>query len=310
MIVHNSIDWSVIIKFSWKNVAYSLSVTLIAVILDFTFGDFLQIPIAIIATLGTALAIMLGFRNGSAYERWWEARKIWGGIVNDSRTFARQVLSMINADHGSGGITNVQKELIHAHLAHIHALRLQLRVISDEKAWDEDVFARIDSETMSGIRSKSNKAAQLLILQGKKLEQCRNSGQLSDYRHTQIDNTLTRFSDYQGKSERIKNTPFPKAYEIFNRILLNLFILFLPFSLLPILNGLNEWWLVIPVTVLTSWVFYGIHEMGILMAAPFENFRWDVPLDAICNTIEIDLLQAVNTKQVPEKLHPENGVLM
>jgi len=80
---------------------------------------------------------------------------------------------------------------------------------------------------------------------------------------------------------------------------------------LPIFNDINGWWLVFPVTVLIGWVFFGIHEMGLLMAMPFENFRWGVPLNAICNTIEIDLLEALEAKQIPEKLQPdEGGVIM
>lgn len=270
---------------------------------------------AIIATLGTALAIMLGFRNGSAYERWWEARKIWGGMVNDSRTYTRQVLSMVSSDHTTEAdgikINEIQRDIINTHISFVNALRLQLRQISSKEEWNEKVYKDLSQETLSLIEHSSNKATQLLIQQGRKLKTCQNKGFINDFQHMQMDDTLTRFSDYQGKSERIKNTPFPKAYEIFNRILLDLFILFLPFSLLPIFNDMDGWWLVFPVTVMISWVFYGIHEMGLLMAKPFENFRWDVPLNSICNTIEIDMLEATHTKQVPDKLLPnEEGVMM
>ncbi len=316
MIIRNKVDWPLVYKFSKKNILFSLTVTSLATLLHFTVGmDSWQIPLAIIATLGTALAIVLGFRNGSAYERWWEARKIWGGIVNDSRTYTRQVLSMVNLNHAVNHdpikVKEIQRDVITTHLSFINALRLQLRELSNADEWEEKVFQGLNKETMEFIQSKSNKATQLLIQQGKKLEHCQNEGLINDFCRIQMDNTLTRLSDYQGKSERIKNTPFPKAYEIFNRILLNLFIFFLPFSLLPIFTDLDGWWLVFPVTVMISWVFYGIHQMGLLMAKPFENFRWDVPLDAICNTIEIDLLEAIGATEVPNKLHPnKDGILM
>ncbi len=316
MIVHNKIHWRLILKFSLANILFSLAVTLLAVILHFTFKmDSWQIPMAIIATLGTALAIILGFRNGSAYERWWEARKVWGGIVNDSRTYARQVLSMVNLDHATDdkslNVNEIQSDILNTHISFINALRLQLRENSNVDEWDQKVFNNLNEETLRIIQEKSNKATQLLIQQGKKLEDCLNAGLINDFQHMNMDNTLTRFSELQGKSERIKNTPFPKAYELFNRILLDLFIIFLPFSLLPIFKDMNGWWPVFPVTVMISWVFYGIHKMGLLMAKPFENFRWDVPLDAICNTIEIDLLEAAEANEIPDKLLPtDDGVLM
>ncbi len=315
MIVENKIHWDVIFKYSLNNILFSLSVTLIAVVLHFTMGvDSWQIPMAIIATLGTALAIMLGFRNGSAYERWWEARKIWGGLVNDSRSYTRQALSLINPpdtsdDHDSEA-REIQRDIITSHISFIHALRLQLRDVSGSEQWNEKVYRGLKDETRAVISRKSNKATQLLIQQGLKLDACKKAGLLSEYGRIQMDTTLSKFSDHQGKAERIKKTPFPKAYEIFNRILLNLFILFLPFSLLPIFHDMNGWWLVFPVTVLIAWVFYGIHRMGIHMAKPFENFRWDVPIDAICNTIEIDMLEAVDNPDIPQKLEPVDGILM
>ncbi|MCA6074644.1 bestrophin family protein [Fulvivirga sedimenti] len=315
MITHNKINWPFIFKFSWKNILFSLSVTVLATVLHFNYGvNSWQIPMAIIATLGTALAIILGFRNGSAYDRWWEARKIWGGMVNDSRSYARQVLSMINLDNANDPETiklkEIQRDIVNTHIGFINALKLQLRGIADQDMWNDKVYSTLNEHTLAQVRDKSNKATQLLIQQGKKLEDCQRAGLIDDFRHMQLDNTLTRFSDYQGKSERIKGTPFPKAYELFNSILLDLFILFLPFALLPIFDQMNGWWLVFPITVMISWAFYSIHRLGILIANPFENFRWDVPLDAICNTIEIDMLEAVESDVIPEKLKPVDGVLM
>lgn len=316
MIVHNKFDWQLVLKFSLKNILFSIGVTSLAFLLHFTIGvNSWQIPITIIATLGTALAIILGFRNGSAYDRWWEARKIWGGLVNDSRTYLRQILSMVHPNseksENDESLNAVQKDLIFTHLSFIHALRLQLRGNSDEIEWNEKVYRAMNEKTRKEIRDKSNKATQLLIQQGMKLDECLKNGFINEIIYINMDNTLTRLSDHQGKSERIKHTPLPKAYEIFNRILLGLFIFFLPFSLLPIFNQMGELWLVFPLTILISWVFFGIHKMGLLMANPFENFRWDVPLDAICNTIEIDLLEAINADSIPEKLKPdEDGILM
>lgn len=316
MIVHDKFDFKLVFKYSYKNILLSFGLTSLAVFLHFIIElDSWQIPITIIATLGTALAIVLGFRNGSAYDRWWEARKIWGGLVNDSRTFARQVLSMVKSSNAlSQDVSEVEaikKELIMTHISFINALRLQLRGNKDENEWNQKVYKGLQNELQAVVKSKSNKATQLLIQQGMNLDKCVSLGLTDDFRHMNMDNTLTRLSESQGKSERIKGTPFPKAYEIFNRILLELFIVFLPFSLLPIFSDLKGWWLVFPVTMMISWVFYGIHKMGILMAKPFDNFRWDVPLDAICNTIEIDLLEALGENEIPEKLQPdEEGILM
>ena len=315
MVIRDTINWVYLFIYSWKNIMFSAGVTAVAVVLHNALGlDSWQIPMAIIATLGTALAIILGFRNGSAYDRWWEARKIWGGVVNDSRTWTREVLSMLTlreaSDQDPEQLRVAQFRLIHGHIAFINAVRLQLRQVQDPEKWEDSVYRHLSAITRNEIENKSNKATQLLIDQGQALNEYFERGYLDDFRHMQLDNTLTRFSDYQGKAERIKNTPLPKAYELFNRILLDLFIFCLPFALLPIFTGVKAWWLVFPVTIIIGWVFYVIHRVGVIISNPFENDRWDVALDSICNTIEIDMLEAIESGNIPEKLQPEDGIIM
>ncbi len=149
MVLRDRINWARLFIYSWPNILYSAAVTIIAVILHFALGlDSWQIPTVIIATLGTALAIILGFRNSSAYDRWWEARKIWGPLVNDSRSWTRQVLSMVNLREAEipdeAHLRGIRFRLIQTHIAFVNALRLLLRGVKDEDLWNITVYRHLD----------------------------------------------------------------------------------------------------------------------------------------------------------------------
>lgn len=314
MIVRKNLKWSVILRTSWIMLVLWLTLSTLAYILFFRFGiTAIAIPFAPVGVLGTALSIFLGFRNSSSYDRWWEARKIWGGIVNNSRTFARQVISLssLKDDQQDSGkkIHSYRRDLVYRHLAWINALRLQLRQQNQKEVWEKEVLSFLKTEDIALLENAKNKATQLIMLQAKQIADGTSKTFFDDFRHIQLDNTLTEFYNLQGQAERIKNTPLPRQYDYFNRLFMQLFVFLLPFSLLEIFTKSGLPVLMIPLTVLTGFVFYVVESVGRRNEDPFENKITDTPMTALCCTIEIDLKQMLGETKLPEKMTPIDGFL-
>lgn len=268
-----------------------------------------DLPVLPVAMLGTALSILLGFRNGSAYDRWWEARKIWGGIINMSRTLAVQI-ETYSEDQ------NLIKNTIYRHLAYIHALRLNLRGQTNE--FQETVAQYISPTEWAEIANSANIPTQILRNQSLAFKQAAKDGKIhSEFKLFELMGSIKELFDLQGKAERIKKTPFPKYYELYVNVFFYAFITLFPFSLIGKFGelshniGHNITWLIIPVTILVGFVFAAIDKSGSETEDPFENKISDTPMTAICIVIERDLRQMLGEKEIPENLSPnENGVIM
>jgi ion channel-forming bestrophin family protein len=133
---------------------------------------------------------------------------------------------------------------------------------------------------------------------------------LDTFSYIQMDDTITRLTDLQGRCERIKSTPLPRPYDYYTMAFLNLFLFFFPFAFIQDLENLGETYLIFPITMLVGWMFYQIYVLGKVLSSPFENYNTDVAMSAICTIIEIDLKEVINEKNVPEPLQPVKGVLM
>lgn len=295
------------IRFSWKNILFSTCCWALAFAsMRTTDLPRIEIPISIIAVLGTALAIILAFRNSSAYERWWEARIIWGGLLNESRTFARQIITFSDQT----GSATESRVLIYMVIGWVNALRLQMRLISDQKMWDRSVRSHLPEDTREKLRSFNNAATAIGMEIARRVKEIHTAELIGTLLFVQLDNTLTRITDLQGRTERIRNTPLPRPYDYYTLAFLNIFILFFPFGMIHQLQGDLMQMLLLPITVIVGWIFYQIYVFGKVLSHPFQNWRTDVPLDSITNTIEIDLKQILGDRNVPPKLEPVNGVLM
>lgn len=192
-------------------------------------ATWIAIPWVPIALVGTAAAFITGFRNTQTYSRSWEARQIWGGIVNSSRTWGVMVTGFVRDPTGE---TALHRELIHRHIAWLTALRFQLRESKPwenvkTKAiyieyrryykipeWESDMATELaplitDSE-LKHVLSKSNKATQLIKLQSARLRELNEGGRLSDFNYVEMERVLKDLYDLQGRSERIKNFPYPR----------------------------------------------------------------------------------------------------
>ncbi|MBP7644254.1 MAG: bestrophin family protein [Saprospiraceae bacterium] len=268
-----------------------------------------DLPVLPVAMLGTALSILLGFRNGSAYDRWWEARKIWGGIINMSRTLAVQI-ETYSEDQ------NLIKNTIYRHLAYIHALRLNLRGQTNE--FQKTVAQYISPIEWGEIENSANIPTQILRNQSLAFKQAAKTRKInSDFKLFELMGSIKELFDLQGKAERIKKTPFPKYYELYVNVFFYAFITLFPFSLVGKFGelsrniGHNITWLIMPVTILVGFVFAAIDKSGSETEDPFENKISDTPMTAICIVIERDLRQMLGETEIPENLNPnEIGVIM
>lgn len=310
MILRRYVNPFTAIRYSWKNIIFSTFTAAAAYFAEVYLKVGILVPLAVVAILGTALSIILGFKTSSSYERWWEAGKIWGGIVSESRTLARQVLTIVDPKNVPPELWAKSVQVVKRQLAWINALRLQLRDIKDETVWQKDVSPFLSEEDFALIMKNTNKVTWLAMLQGDQIKELEASNDLDTFSYIQMDDTLTRLTELQGNTERIKSTPLPRPYEYYTLAFLNLFVLIFPFGIITTLHELNEAYLVFPVTILVSWMFYQIYVLGKVLSNPFDNIKTDVALDSICRAIEIDLLEIVDGENVPKPLKPVKGILM
>ena len=318
MIVRKHLRWHRVLKRSSGFLAYIAGLSTVIFLLHHVdptsrAGEILKplqfhLPFPLVATLATALAIFLAFRNNSAYDRWWEARKIWGGVVNISRTIGRQVMTLTSLSKcPAEDVAAFQREFVYRHLAWINALRLQLRG-SDK--WDE-VRSLIGDAEFEWLSQRRNRATQLVHKQGLRLAEARRDGILVEARYLEIlDESLTELYDLQGKAERIKNTPLPRQYDYFPRVFMFLFVTLLPAGMITELQKVGSDWLVIPVATVVSFMFYVLMRVGEFNEDPFEGRFTDTPMTALCRTIEIDLREQLGETDIPPKIEPVDGILM
>jgi len=268
------------------------------------------LPFSIAAILGSALAIFIAFRNNSAYGRWWEARTLWGGIINASRVLARLVVTFADSHAHQPQYDPVRserfkRELVYKVIAWAHALRMHLR--------REDDWAQLkpffNEEEYAGLQQVQHKPNYIQLLTGRQIYGAMADGTLGGFDSFQMEGQLLALANHQGGCERIKNTPLLRQYDYFTRVFLYTFMLLLPFSLIGDFVRLEMAWLMVPVSVIISFVFAIIGKVGEVNEDPFENRITDVPLSALCITIERDLREILGEKELPPAAVPQDGFL-
>lgn len=269
---------------------YSLTINILYYQYDFTN---LVIPISVPMVLGTVLSLLLAFRSNQAYDRWWEARTIWGAIVNDSRSLTRQVLSLMDATYQSEDLTAFQERFVKRQAAWCYSLGQSLRKTDPLKGVDRLLSRR----ELSYVMKYDNVPAALLLLHGKDLKYALEQGWINQYQQVALDQTLSRLCDAMGKCERIKNTVFPATYSLYTHFTLIFFILLLPFALIDVLGFME-----IPLVVAIAASFLLIEKMAINLQDPFENKPTDTPVTTIARNIEKDLRQMLHEQDsAPEE---------
>ncbi|MBT9391930.1 hypothetical protein KLP40_02035 [Hymenobacter sp. NST-14] len=320
MYVRENIRWRVIWKLGWKKTSLFALYSLLVCLMYRAGIHSLDIPWQPVATLGIAVSFYIGFKNNGSYDRFWEGRKLWGGIVNYSRTWAIQTLEYITsvvdapgvqAPPASGEELSVRhRRLVYRQIAWVNAVRLNLR--RQPGLWQEHVAPFLDPAESEQIRDRQNPPAHLLRQQAADLRILRQErGLLNDFQHVSMVRSLEELFNLQGGCERIKNTPFPRQYAYFSLVFVWLFALLLPLGLIGefATMGPDHIWLTIPFSVLVSWVFHTMEVVGHTSENPFENEMNDVPMTAICRTIEIDLREMLGETELPPKLAPIDDIL-
>ncbi|MEI6864718.1 bestrophin family ion channel [Flavicella sp.] len=248
----------------------------------------LTIPFSIVAFLGTAISLLLSFKLSQSYDRWWEARKIWGSIANDSRSFVIQLKNFTN-----GADPELVKRMGFRQMGWCYVLGNDLRELDSLEVAKEFV----STEELKVLKTSQNRALTLLDFHNRDLLELHKSGSINDYQQIQIDNTIVRLCASMGKSERIKNTCFPKTY----RMTLHLFVYIFLISLSLSLTDLHIF-VEIPLLMAISLPFFLLEKIAITIQDPFENRPTDTPITSIARTIEINLKQLLGEKEIPEKL--------
>ncbi len=310
MIVKRNFNPIKVIQYVKAELLFSIMVALSVFVLNQQIIITIALPFSIAAILGSALAIFIAFRNNTSYGRWWEARTIWGGIINSSRVLARLVITFSDShshqsNYDKESSEKFKKESVYKIIAWVHALRLHLR---KQENWNE-LKPFLSEQEFEQVEKFQNKPNQLQLLSGKKIYEAMANGTLGGFDSFQMEGQLLALANYQSGCERIKNTPLLRQYDFFTRVFLYTFILLLPFCLIGDFSKMNIDYLMIPISVIISFVFAIIGKVGEVNEDPFENRITDVPLSDMCNTIERDLREMLGEIDLPIKHEPLNGFL-
>lgn len=304
----------------------------------------IAIPWLPVSIIGTAVAFYVGFKNNQAYDRMWEARKIWGGIVNESRSWGMMVDSYISNLFRDQKLENteihhIKKRLIYRHIAWLYTHRSQLLVhtpwehISQEgmmAKWTKKMEDRfgvgliddagdrsnlknfLSEEEHDRLTQHANTATQIINEQSRDLAKLREENLIDDFRNTQLEDLLRSFYTLQGKNERIKKFPLPRQYANMSRYFVGVFIFLLPFSMIPALQSADGWgiWLSIPLTALIGLVYILMELVGDYSENPFQRMANDIPMLSLCRTIEIDLREMLKETDLPPSIKANKGILM
>lgn len=339
---------SVILWTKREIIFFTLFATLITVLYELLGIKWLQVPLAPVALIGTAVAFMVGFQNNAAYDRIWEARKIWGGIVNNSRSLIITVKDSFYMHRAEATVE--EKEILriitHRHIAWLTALRYAMRT---KKQWEasyekmhekaafqynvpefntpleDELSPYLSKEEFDYVMSKENKPNAIISLQSKHLRTLTDQKKLWDFSLLNLQAILKDLTELQGQAERIKNFPYPKQYASIGYHFVHIFMWLLPMAIIPAFAEMGvdvarshaffgEYfvWLNIPFTVVVIWVFNTMLRIGLAGENPFEGSPNDVPISAISRTITRDLLDIIDEDPAnfPAQFESKNNVQM
>ncbi len=322
--------------------------TVVTILYEFLGIKWLQVPLVPVSLIGTAVAFMVGFQNNAAYDRIWEARKIWGGIVNASRTLIITVKDSfyIHRTEGAKDESLTLQIITYRHIAWVTALRYAMRA---RKSWEasyesshekvefqynipeymtelkEELAPYLSAEELDYVMAKDNKPNALMSLQSKHLRKLTNEKKIWDFSLLNLQQILQELTAMQGKSERIKNFPYPKQYGSIGYHFVHIFQFLIPLAIIPAFArmgvsitetnpfiGAYFVWLNIPFTVIVIWVFNTMLRIGLAGENPFEGSPNDVPISNISRGITRDILQIIDEdpKNIPEPFENVNNIEM
>ncbi|MCO6149489.1 bestrophin family protein [Flavobacterium sp. NRK1] len=257
-----------------------------------------EMPLTIATFLGTAISVLLSFKMSQSYDRWWEARKIWGAIVNDSRSLVLQLQAFIKTENAD---SHIIKTISYRQIAWCYSLGQSLRGLNPL----QNCEAFLSEEELNKVAKFSNKPLGILQLNTGEISSLRKQNALSDFEHIQLNTTCVRFSDSMGAAERINSTVFPTTYRMFLHFTIYLFVTILSVALKNVKLGYE-----IPLLLVISLVFFMLEKTAFHLQDPFRNRPSDTSVTAIARTIEINIRQLLKEENVPEPITKDEFYIM
>ena len=288
MILSRKIPLSYVIKSTYVDFLIVAVFTAIFAVVQL-YVELFTFPMAISAVLGTAISLILSFNLSLSYDRWWEARKIWGEIVNDSRALILQLQSF-TSEQDSKRIEKIS----HYQIVWVYSLLATLR----KQALDNRVTGYLSGDEYQVLNQARHKPLHINSLIKDEMKALQS---LNDFQRVQIDSTLMSLVSHMGKAERIKNTVFPTEYQQVLHFSIYLFLGFLSISL----ANLGHHWETLLLTILAA-PFFLLEKTASHLQDPFENLPTDVPIASISRNIEINILSLLGASDIPDALEP-NG---
>ncbi|HVJ88339.1 MAG TPA: bestrophin family ion channel [Labilithrix sp.] len=288
----------------------TLIITAISIVVTIVYEEIPQFHYALTPTpftlVGLSLGVFLGFRNNTAYDRFWEGRKLWGALVNTSRSVTRQVLTLLGplseaekTPDTDAELRRFQTQFVHLVIAFAHALRHHLR---DTSPFDSIVHV-IGEEEAARFRGQDNVPYAILQRMGEHLRHARAKGWIEPFHVPVVEGSLISLTDIQGACERIKNTPIPYSYTVLMHRIVAVYCALLPFGLMDTIK-----WATPFVVLAVSYCFFGLDAIGDEIEQPFGKDTNDLPLKGISRTIERNLRERLG-EELPSPVAPERGVL-
>ncbi|EIL90311.1 hypothetical protein UU9_05884 [Rhodanobacter fulvus Jip2] len=307
--------------------------TTLVVLHEVAGWKWLVVPWSVVLILGTAVALMVGFKSTQTYGRTWEAQRIWSSIVSRSRVWGEMSTALARRDEST--------KFIYGHFAWLATLRYAMR---ERRAWENgdrssnkeygrfyevpekensleiELMKYLPAEEVAPILVAGNKAARVLTFQGRALRHSLDGGGMSVNTFMEMQRVVNDLHECQCKSEMIKNSPYPRQYAIVNAIFVRILCFILPLAMIDQFDQLNETvsgfmkgymvWLSIPVTVVISWMFTSMDEVGESTSNPFEGGANDIPITRLCDDIELELKELLGETGIGAMQRPKNEIVM
>lgn len=251
-----------------------------------------HVSIAAMGIFGVALSLFLGFRNNAAYDRWWEARKLWGAMIADVRTLGRHVSIFVSNDVDRARILSCAVAFAHLHRGFLRNIDVS-----------NDIIDWIDDEKTKAMVAQKNPADAALRSIADKVGKLTEQDEISGFGQFAISQTLSSLALAQAGCERILTTPLPFVYSLLIRRTTYLYCWLLPFALIEATG-----WFTPIFAAVVAYVFFGLQAVTNELELPFRNVQNGLPLDAMCRVIEISVSEALS-RPAPNALTPENYVL-
>lgn len=260
MYIKHNYSFKIMLSWTWRSIIWFFFIALIPVLLyDIFYWKWLSLPWLPLGLIGTALAFITGFKNNAAYDRTWEARQIYGTIINSSRKFVLMINDYITPELATPpideqGLFPIRKKLVNGHIAWLTCLRHMLR---QTRPWEEGVIFKADTyfrlnyqvyeliytleddlkkhlskEELEYVMIKTNGATACLKLQSNYLKELKWRGYIEEFRHIEMEKIIGELVESQGKVERIKNFPYPRQFATLNLFLVWIFIFLLPLGIM------------------------------------------------------------------------------